>query len=127
MWVCLCICNIESVNATMKNVTIPLIVHPVKTLTVSLPKAFSTAPPPRDDPMPAFADGFCISITKITKTLVQTSTNVSSDEKNEAINKKGANLNLTDKKNTSIRRDITNMLVKYQLSVRKRVCRKILR
>jgi hypothetical protein len=58
--------------------------------------------------MPAFADGFCISITKITKTLVQTSTNVSSDEKNEAINKKGANLNLTDKKNTSIRRDITN-------------------
>ena len=34
----------------MKNVTIPLIVHPVKTLTVSLPKAFSTAPPPRDDP-----------------------------------------------------------------------------
>jgi hypothetical protein len=52
---------------------------------------------------------------------VQTSTNVSSDEKNEAINKKGANLNLTDKKNTSIRRDITNMLVKYQLSLRKRV------
>ena len=98
----------------------PLIVHPVKTLTVSLPNAFSTAPPPRDDPMPAFADGFCISITKITKTLVQTSTNVSSDEKNEAINKKGANLNLTDKKNTSIRRDITNRWVKYQLFVCKR-------
>jgi hypothetical protein len=104
----------------MKNVTIPLIVHPVKTLTVSLPKAFSTAPPPRDDPIPAFADGFCMSITKITKTLVQTSKNVSSDEKNEAINKKGANLNLTDKKNTSIRRDITNRWVKYHFSVCKR-------
>ena len=104
----------------MKNVTMPLIVHPVKTLTVSLPNAFSTAPPPRDDPMPAFADGFCISITKITKTLVQTSTNVSSDEKNETINKKGANLNLTDKKNISIRRDIINRWVKYQLFVCKR-------
>ena len=101
MWVCLCICNIESAIVTMKNVTIPLIVHPVKTLTVSLPKAFSTVPPPRDDHMPAFADGFCISITKITKTLVQTSTNVR-------------------RKIQVFRRDITNRWVKYQLSVRKR-------
>ena len=80
----------------------PLIVHPVKTLTVSLPNAFSTAPPPRDDPIPAFADGFCMSITKITKTLVQININVSNDERNEAIDKQGDNLNLTDKKNTSI-------------------------
>jgi hypothetical protein len=70
-------CTIESASASIKNVTIPLIVHLVKTFVVSLPNADSAAPPPSDDPIPEFADGFCIKTTRTTKMLVQARANVS--------------------------------------------------
>jgi hypothetical protein len=72
-------------NATTKNVTIPPMVHLVRTFVVSLPKADSTAPPPREEPMPLLADGLCIRITRVKKILAQTKMKVNRNEENAYI------------------------------------------
>jgi hypothetical protein len=65
-------CTIDKLNDSRKNETMLLTVHFVSTFEVSLPNADSAAPPPRDEPIPEFADGLCIKMTKTTKTLVKT-------------------------------------------------------
>jgi hypothetical protein len=85
LWELAHICIIDKKNATTKNVTIPPMVHFVRIFVVSLPKADSTAPPPKEDPMPLLADGLCIRMTKVVKILAQIKMKVSKNEKNEYI------------------------------------------